>query len=168
MLGRALTLGASLALLAIVAWNLSLRSGAVPLNLAHEIVSDHIRSLLANHLVDVNSADSHTVRSWFSGKLDYAVSVGDFAGDGFTLAGGRLDYVDGHPVAALVYRRDAHVINIFAWPTREDDAAMPEPRWTDDHGYHLAEWSNAGITHWAISDADSSELKQLTRLLGAK
>jgi len=165
---RGIALIAALVLLAMVGWNLAMRSGAVSPSITNEIVSDHIRALMPNHLMDIASSDSRKVQSWFTGKLDYAVSVRDFASAGFALAGGRLDYVDGHPAAALVYLRAAHTINVFAWPTREDDAASPQARFTSDHGYQLAEWSNAGLTYWAISDADSSDLRQLADLLSAK
>lgn len=168
MLVRWLALIASLALLAIVTWSLSTRSATVQPSLTHEIVSDHIRSLMANHILDIASADSHALQSWFTGKLDYAMPVSDLASAGYSLAGGRLDYVDSHPVAATVYQDRAHIINVFAWPTREDDAAQQQPRLSDDHGYHLAEWTSAGLTYFAISDVDASELARLASLLGAK
>ena len=167
---RGLAIAASLALFVMVGWNAwQLQSGGgVPSNLENEIVSDHIRSLMANHLSDVASADRHTVKPWFTGKLDYSPPVNDLASEGFKLVGGRLDYAGGNPVSALVYQRGAHVINVFVWPTREGDAALPQPRWTDDHGYHLANWTSGGMTYWAISDVDPTELTRLVNLLGAK
>jgi len=166
---RALAMAASLALFVSFGWNLWLmRTGAPAPMVENEIVSDHIRSLMANHLSDVASEDRHTVKPWFMGKLDYAPPVDDLASEGFKLVGGRLDYVGGMPVSALIYQRHAHFINVFVWPTRAGDEALPQPRWNNDHGYHLANWSHAGMTYWAISDVDPTELTRLVNLLGAQ
>jgi anti-sigma factor (TIGR02949 family) len=167
---RGIAIAASVALFVTLGWNAwLLQSGGGPSqNLENEIVSDHIRSLMANHLSDVASEDRHTVKPWFMGKLDYAPPVDDLASEGFKLIGGRLDYVGGKPVSALVYQRRAHVINVFVWPTREGDDSLPQPRWSDDHGYHVAHWTRAGMTYWAVSDVDPSELTRLANLLGAK
>jgi len=166
---RGLAIAASFALFVAVGWNVwLLQSGGPSPNLENEIVSDHIRSLMANHLSDVASEDRHTVKPWFMGKLDYSPPVDDLASEGFKLVGGRLDYAGGKPVAALVYRRGAHIINVFVWPTREGDDGLPQPRWSNDHGYHVANWTYSGMTYWAISDVDPTELTRLANLLGAK
>jgi len=166
---RGIAIAASFALFVMVGWNAwLLQSGTPSPSVEGEIVSDHIRSLMANHLSDVASEDRHTVKPWFMGKLDYAPPVDDLAADGFKLIGGRLDYVGGMQVAALIYRRGAHVINVFLWPTRAGDDAQPQPRWTNDHGYHVANWSHAGMTYWAVSDVDPTELTRMVDLLGAK
>ena len=166
---RGLAIAASVALFIMIGWNVWLMQSAAPAaNFTHEITADHIRSLMANHLTDVASADRRTVKPYFIGKLNYAPAVDDLGSESFTLVGGRLDYVDDHPVAALVYQRQGHIINVFEWPTREDDDALPQPRWTDDHGYHIARWAHSGMTYWAISDVDPMELTELTNLLGAQ
>jgi len=166
---RGIAIAASFALLLMLGWNAWLsQTGEPSPNLENEIVSDHIRSLMVNHLSDVASADRHTVKPWFTGKLDYSPPVDDLASDGFKLIGGRLDYVDGKPVSALIYRRDTHLINVFVWPMRDSDTALPQPRWSNDQGYHLANWSHSGMTYWAISDVDPTQLTRLVNLLGAQ
>jgi anti-sigma factor RsiW len=166
---RGLAIAASFLLFVMVGWNVwLLQSGAPSPNLENEIVADHVRSLMANHLSDVASEDRHTVEPWFMGKLDYSPPVTDLASDGFKLVGGRLDYAGGKPISALVYKRGPHLINVFIWPTREGDEALPQPRWSNENGYHLANWSNGGMTYWAISDVDPTELTRLLNLLGAK
>jgi anti-sigma factor RsiW len=125
--------------------------------LSQEVASAHIRSLQAEHKVDVPSSDRHTVKPWFSGKLDFAPPVRDVAG--FPLAGGRLDYLDGRPVAALVYKRREHVINVFLRP--DPTNAETEPRRETRQGYHLIHWSQGGMVYWVVSDLDPAELNEL-------
>lgn len=130
--------------------------------IADELVGAHVRSLMVDHLVDVPSSDQHTVRPWFNGKIDFAPPVGDYGANGFPLIGGRVDYLAGRPVAALVYRHQQHVINVFIAPAGED-------RWRDgalnSNGYHLLHWSDGGLSYWAISDAGAHELQELADLL---
>jgi anti-sigma factor RsiW len=167
---REIALAASLAFFTMLGWNtwLMQTSRSVPQDVGNEIVSDHIRSLMANHLSDVASEDRHTVKPWFMGKLDYSPPVDDFATDGFKLIGGRLDYVGSKPVAALVYQHRAHMINVFVWPTRENDNVSSQPRWSLDHGYHVVRWAHSGMTFWAVSDVDPTELGRFTALLSSK
>jgi anti-sigma factor RsiW len=124
----------------------------------NEIVDAHVRSLLANHLLDVPSTDRHTVKPWFAGKLDYSPDVK--TPEGFELMGGRLDYLAGRPVAALVYRRRQHIINVFVWPSGESDRS---PALRTDRGFHIAHWTSGGMTWWAVSDLNGEELAELAR-----
>lgn len=127
-------------------------------DLAGEVVADHVRSLMVNHLTDVLSSNQHTVKPWFEGKLDFSPAVADLTAQGFNLVGGRLDYLDGHPVAAIVYKRHAHFINLFVWPQAgaEETAVTTEMR----DGYNLAHWTTNGMTYWAASSVNLAELEE--------
>ena len=126
------------------------------------VVSGHVRSLMPNHLMDVPSSDSHTVKPWFNGKVDFSPPVKDLKADGFTLVGGRLDYLQDRTVAALVYQRRKHLINVFLWPSsRADSGVTAETR----QGYNLLHWTRSGFEYWAVSDLNLQELGEFGRLL---
>ena len=126
---------------------------AVGLN--RELVDSHVRSLMANHLVDVPTSDSHTVKPWFQGKVDFAPDVPDLADKGYELVGGRLDIVNGRPTAAIVYRRRGHFINTW---TRKADVNDAGANFSTVDGYQIAHWSAAGLERWAVSDINRSDL----------
>ena len=126
--------------------------------LLNETVSAHLRSLQGEHLIDVQSGDQHTVKPWFNGKLDAAPPVADLTALGFTLLGGRLDYVDAKPVAAIVYRRRMHVINLFVSP---DKTMTPRSAsMTSVHGFNVRRWRENGLAFWAVSDLNAEELAE--------
>jgi anti-sigma factor RsiW len=125
-----------------------------------EIVSAHLRSLQAGHLTDVLSTDQHTVKPWFNGRLDVAPPVIDLTAQGFTLIGGRLDYVDARPIGAVVYKRRAHVINLFVAQT--SNMARRAPSTETIQGYNIRRWSERGLNFWAISDIGADELAEFS------
>ena len=131
--------------------------------LAQEIVSSHVRSLLIDHLIDVPSSDTHTVKPWFNGKLDFAPEVKDFSAQGFPLIGGRLDYVGNKTVAALVYQKRKHPINLFVWTS--PDAADRQEQQLSRQGYNLIHWIESGTTYWAISDVNNPDLHDFVQLV---
>jgi anti-sigma factor RsiW len=141
-------------------WNvIQLKSRVDPQQLlASNLVSAHIRSLTGNHLLDVPSSDQHTVKPWFNGKLDFSPPVKDL--EGFPLLGGRLEYLEGHPAAALIYGRNKHIINLFTWPSTTPMAESTETR----NGFHLQSWYSNGATFWVISDLNEGELREFVAL----
>jgi anti-sigma factor RsiW len=163
---RVLAVAASLALITTVGWGLvrglSARSGDS--FLIQELVANHVRSqMLPSHRLDVASADAHTVKPWFEGKLDFSPPVRDLADQGFALIGGRLDYLHNRPVAALVYQRRKHSINLFIWPS--PGGTQTAPRTVTSQGYHLVQWTQSGMLYWAVSDLNERELQDFVNLI---
>jgi anti-sigma factor RsiW len=130
--------------------------------LAQDVISSHVRSLLATHLLDVPSTDQHTVKPWFDGKLKFSPPVRDLADHGFRLIGGRLDYINGREVAALVYQRRLHVVNLFIWPSESGRNTAAES-FTKD-GYNVSHWDRDGFEFWAVSDVNADDLRAFAGL----
>lgn len=128
--------------------------------LAQEVVSNHVRSLLADHLIDVASSDQHTVKPWFDGKVNFSPVVKDLSPQGFPLIGGRLDYVANQTVAALVYQRRKHYINLFIWPN-----AGPVKENSSIQGFNVICWNSSGTSYCAVSDMNAVELQQFASLI---
>ena len=124
-----------------------------------EVAAAHVRSLLQDSPMQIASSDVHAIKPWFAGRLDFAPAVKDLTAEGFPLAGARLDYVGERRVAALVYRRRLHVVNVFLWPSA--DGTEEPPRELIHRGYNIVAWSRGGITYWAISDLNMGEMREL-------
>ena len=131
--------------------------------LVQAVVDGHVRSLMAEHLFDVQSTDQHTVKPWFLGRLDFSPPVTDLASIGFPLIGGRLDYIAGRPVAALVYRRQKHTINVFVAPVSGE--ANADPASQSVHGFHVRHWVRGEMSFYAVSDLNDAELNEFARAL---
>jgi anti-sigma factor RsiW len=125
--------------------------------LISQAISNHARSLMVDHLVDVTSSDQHTVRPWFTGKLDYSPPVADLAQAGYALVGGRIDMLDKRPVGAIVYQHGNHFINIFVWPVagRKIDFEVQS-----DRGYHFCAWNQAGLNYFCISAGTADDIEK--------
>ncbi|HTK08158.1 MAG TPA: anti-sigma factor [Ktedonobacteraceae bacterium] len=160
-----LSIVAALACVLLAIWGLtSLRDTFFPANSqANQLVSSHLNSLLANHLVDVPSSDQHTVKPWFDGKLSFSPAVVDLAAQGYPLLGGRLDYINNTEVAAIVYKHRKHIINLFVWPVAQGQGSGMGTETL--RGYNLIHWTQGGLNYWAVSDLDLTELQQFATLI---
>lgn len=128
------------------------------------VVDSHVRSLMAEHLYDVKSTNQHTVKPWFLGKLDFAPPVIDLTPAGFPLTGGRLDYLDGRAVAALVYQRGQHTINVFIRPATESSSSGVA---SQIRGFNVEQWTHDGMIFWAVSDLNAGELAMFAQVFQA-
>lgn len=165
---RGFALAATLAAVSIVSWNGALLTASSPQGdiVAEEVVTAHVRSLIGEgHLNDVLSTDRHTVKPWFSGKLDFAPPVRDYGSAGLRLTGGRLDYLDGRQVAALTYAHERHVVNVFVWPDRSGHDTQPVA--VSRQGYSMQHWTQGAMSYWVVSDVEPQVLASLTNLIRA-
>ena len=149
---------AALTLTMNVAW---LRSSQ-DARLLDDVVASHVRSTLGQHLVDVPSSDHHTVKPWLSSKLDFSPPVDELRVPDSVFLGGRVDYLDGHPVAALVYRQGAHIVNSFVWPSSGKDSS---PEFSAGRGFRTAHWLQGGMNHWVVSDLSAEEFERVVRAI---
>jgi len=154
-----LGLAAAIISAALIALNLGprLQRPGVDQFLATQLIASHVRSLMANHLTDVASSDQHTVKPWLDAKLDFAPAVVDLSSEGFPLLGGRLDYLDNRPAAALVYQRRKHFINLFVWPAAS--GSINRANTITHQGYHLLHWVDSDFNYWAVSDVSDNDLQ---------
>jgi len=159
-----LGLAAAIVFAAIIVFNLipRLQRPGADQFLATQLIASHVRSLMANHLTDVASSDQHTVKPWLDAKLDFAPVVVDLSQKGFPLIGGRLDYLDNRPVAALIYQRRKHFINLFVWPAGSDAARSTKTM--TRQGYQLSHWVDSDFNYWAVSDVNEKELEEFKQL----
>ena len=141
-----------------------LRGDDYPAELAGEIVDAHVRSLQPGPLTGIASGDGRIVKGWLDAKLKFAIPVRNFANEGFALKGGRLDVMEGRSVAALVYERNGHPINVFIWRTREPDTL---PRAGSRQGFQWVDWQKGKIEFCAVSDADLVDLEKLHQLISS-
>lgn len=154
---RAWGAGLALAGIAAVALNLTLLQPREDTRIEEDVIASHVRATIGQRAVDVASSDHHTVKPWLSSRLDFSPPVPDQA-PGSALLGGRVDYVDGRPVAALAYKRGLHTVDDFIWPTTQRDSPVAM---TSRRGFNIAHWTRAGMTHWLISDLNPAELSQM-------
>ena len=159
-----LALAAAIVFAAVIVWNVvpRLQRPAADQFLATQLIASHVRSLMANHLMDVASSDQHTVKPWLDAKLDFAPAVVDLSPKGFPLIGGRLDYLDNRAVAALIYQRRKHFINLFVWPAAPDETRTPKT--ITRQGYQLLHWIESDLNYWAVSDVNEKELQEFKQL----
>jgi anti-sigma factor RsiW len=125
-----------------------------------DLVSAHLRSLQGDHLIDVQSTDQHTVKPWFNGRLDVAPPVVDLTAQGFTLIGGRVDYLEAKPVASIVYKRRAHIINLFVAPASAPALGSERASITTVQGFNIWRWAFSDLSFWAVSDINAEELQE--------
>jgi len=146
----------------LAGWQLA-QSNFEQRRLERDVVAAHVRSLLQDSTVQVASSESHTVKPWFNGRIEFAPTVKDLTAEGFPLIGGRIDFIDNRRTATLVYTRRRHVINVFMWPADAQAPKTPVPSMLQ--GYNALTWTAGGITYWAVSDLNAKELGQLQALL---
>jgi anti-sigma factor RsiW len=162
LMRQAAVIAAACVLSALATWWIVGTAGEAS-RLEQEVLAAHVRSLLQDSPIQVASSDAHTVKPWFAGRVDFSPDVKDLAADGFPLLGGRLDYVGGRRVGAVVYKRRLHTINVFMWPSASSGDAAP--RLIARNGYNLLAWSRGGVAYWAVSDLNAGDLGQLQGLL---
>lgn len=161
---RPLAVSMSFAAVFAVALNLAWLQSSNEDRLSDEVVASHVRSTIGQHLVDVSSSDHHTVKPFLSARLGFSPPVDELPIPGSVFLGGRVDYLDGRPVAALVYRQGEHIVNSFVWP---GSASNSKPAFSSERGFQTAHWSANGMTHWVISDVNREEFQAVVKAVQA-
>jgi anti-sigma factor RsiW len=159
---RRLAASISFALVCAFALNVAWLQASREERLSDDVVASHVRSMLGQHLLDVASSDHHTVKPFLSARLGFSPPVDELRIPGSTFLGGRIDYLEGQPVAALVYKKGEHIVNSFIWPTSGSDST---PRFSQDRGFRTAHWSHSGMKHWVISDLNPQEFDTLVKAI---
>jgi anti-sigma factor RsiW len=159
---RPLASALAVAMCAVAAVNLVLSPRQQEDRLREEIVASHARATMTGHLVDVASSDQHTVKPYLSSRLDFSPPVRELTLPGSVFLGGRVDYLDGRPVAALVYRQGKHVVDSYVWPTQDADSAV---RISTLRGFHVARWSRQGMAHCLVSDVSPDVFARIAKEL---
>jgi anti-sigma factor RsiW len=163
-LAWAASAGVAFLLAAVIAWA-SMSRPSTPVRLEHDVLTAHLRSLVQDSPVQVASSESHVVKPWFAGRVDFAPAVKDLSAQGFPLIGGRLDYAGDKRVGTLVYKRRNHVVSVFAWAAPDDSSAVVAPPQALTHkGHNMLSWTRSGVVYWAVSDLNAKELAQLQEL----
>ena len=159
-----LSAAAALLLFAIAGWqvNRNLHTNDYQGEFAEEIVEAHMTSLHPGNITGIASNDARIVNEWLSGKARFPVPVHDFSHEGFMLQGGRMDLVEGRSIPALVYAHRGHLINVFIWPTREQDTA---PREGSRQGFQWVDWRKGKMEICVVSDIDPTDLMKLYELM---
>jgi anti-sigma factor RsiW len=157
----------ALSLVVIVTWALTyfLTRSTMEERLVDAAVSAHMRSFMTNHLTDVAASDPRSVEAWLKARLPFVPLVRDLSAQGYTLEGGRLDYLYKHSVAAVVYRHGDHLINVFVWPASRHDA-FPEQILRDD-GFHIMFWTRSSTNYCAISDLEQRDFVAFVHSYGS-
>lgn len=159
---RPMVLSFTVAALLAMGANVALLQAGRDERMGREVIASQVRATLTQRLVDVASSDHHTVKPWLSARLDFSPPVPELSLPGSTFVGGRIDYVNGRPVAALVYQQGRHVVNSFVWPTTEADRRIA---FSSQRGFQLAHWSRGGMTHWVVSDLNADEFAAVVRAI---
>ncbi|HJV94689.1 MAG TPA: anti-sigma factor [Albitalea sp.] len=161
---RPLAASMSFAAVLAVAVNLVWLQSSRDDRLTDDVVASHVRATLGQHLVDVASSDHHTVKPFLSSKLGFSPPVNELQIPGSVFLGGRVDYLDGRPVAALVYKQGEHIVNSFVWPSTSSDSKVS---FSSERGYLTAHWSHKGMNHWVISDVNREEFRTVVDAIAA-
>jgi len=128
--------------------------------LVTEAINDHVRVLLSQRPLEVETSDIHQVKPWFSGRLDFAPAVA-FEGDAeFPLRGGAVGYFLDRRAAVFLYSRRLHPISLFV--VRAEGLPWPaNRRETTSRGFNVIVWRAGELGYVLVSDVSAGELRTL-------